>query len=231
MENVILAPGLLCDERLFAVQTEALRNRARFSVPSISNFESIEDMATALLSTAPPRFALGGFSMGGHVAIETAARAPERVIRLALLSTNHHAVSANVRAHLSGSIERLSRGDLEGYIDDAYPLYVAPEQKDNAELKATFKAMAMAQGAAAAIRQIRAILSFDGQASTLTKIACPTAVICGALDQRNPLAVHQEMAAAIPHSTLVIVEGSGHFAPIEKPDAVTAAFEEWLDTC
>jgi pimeloyl-ACP methyl ester carboxylesterase len=41
--------------------------------------------------------------------------------------------------------------------------------------------------------------------------------------------VHEEMAAAIPRARLVLVDGSGHLSPLERPEAVTAALAAWLD--
>ena len=41
-----------------------------------------------MLTSAPAKFALAGLSMGGIVAMEVYRRAPERVTRIALMSTN-----------------------------------------------------------------------------------------------------------------------------------------------
>jgi pimeloyl-ACP methyl ester carboxylesterase len=50
----------------------------------------------------------------------------------------------------------------------------------------------------------------------------------GRQDAWSPLAQHEAIAAAIPHARLVVFENSGHMAPIEAPEAVTAALREWL---
>ncbi len=226
--EVILLPGLLCDARLFEAQTAALADRARFSVPDLSPYDSTRAMADAVLAAAPERFALAGFSMGGYVALDIIGRAPHRVERLALLSTNSHALPATVAAHLGGAIAVIEAGNFDAYVDDAFPLYVAPERAGDAALKGVFSAMARDQGGAAAVRQIRALLSFTDHRAVLTTIDCPTAIICGALDERAPVAVHHEFADTIAGSTLTIVEGSGHFTPLEKPSAVTSALGDWL---
>jgi pimeloyl-ACP methyl ester carboxylesterase len=61
----------------------------------------------------------------------------------------------------------------------------------------------------------------------LPRIQCPTLVLCGREDQWSPVRQHEEIAAAIPHSKLVIVEQCGHMSPVEQPEAVTAALLEW----
>ena len=37
---------------------------------------------------------------------------------------------------------------------------------------------------------------------------------------------HEEIAASIPHSKLVVVEDCGHMSPVEQPDAVTNALKQ-----
>src|SRR5215510_3293062 len=102
--DVLLLPGLLCDERLWAAQAKALARSARFHTPDLAPFDSIARMADAVLGQAPGRFALAGFSMGGWVALEVVARAPDRVSRLALLSTAPGALLPPVREHLRGAL-------------------------------------------------------------------------------------------------------------------------------
>ncbi len=52
----------------------------------------------------------------------------------------------------------------------------------------------------------------------------------GELDAWSPPAQHEAIAAAIPHSNLVIVEGAGHMLPLEAPDALNKAIAAWLAT-
>ena len=50
---------------------------------------------------------------------------------------------------------------------------------------------------------------------------------CGDAAQRV-LAQHEAIVAAVPQAKLVVFENSGHMAPIEAPEAVTAALRDWL---
>ena len=49
---------------------------------------SLDAQIERLLDQLPPRFALAGLSLGGIVAMAVARRAPQRVSRLCLMSTN-----------------------------------------------------------------------------------------------------------------------------------------------
>jgi pimeloyl-ACP methyl ester carboxylesterase len=185
-------------------------------------------MADAVLDQAPDRFALAGFSMGGCVALEVVARAPERVSRLALLSTSAHGLPPPVRQHYQGAIAGIEAGGLGTYLADAFPRYVAPERAHDPALWGTFAAMAEGLGPAVAVRQMRALLDYPGFRGDLGGIACPTAVICGREDRRTPVAVHEELARRIPNARLWVVERAGHFTPLEEPQAVTDALRDWL---
>jgi pimeloyl-ACP methyl ester carboxylesterase len=49
----------------------------------------------------------------------------------------------------------------------------------------------------------------------------PVSVICGGADRLIPLRLGEELAAAIPGATLVVVPGAGHAIILERPDIVT----------
>jgi len=226
--NVVLLPGLLCDKRLWAAQTRGLVGLARCRIPDLTAFESIATMADAVLERAPGRFALSGFSMGGCVALEVVARAPERVSRLALLSTSPRGLLPTVRQHYLDSIAGIEAGGFDAYLTDAFPLYVAPERVHDDALWSVFAAMAESLGPLVAVRQMRSLLEYQGFLADLSKIACPTVVICGREDRRTPVTVHEELAGRIPKATLQVIERAGHFTLLEEPQAVTDALCDWL---
>ncbi len=226
--DVLLLPGLLCDERLWAAQTKALEGSARTQTSDLTAHESIAAMAEAVLSQAPRRFAVAGFSMGGCVALEVAARAPDRVCRLALLSTSARGLLPPVRRQLLDSISGIEAGGFDAYLADAFPRYVAPERINDHELWRTFAAMGKSLGPAVAVRQIRALLEYPGFGGCLARISRPTVVICGREDRRTPVAAHEELIKLIPGATLRVIERAGHFTPLEEPQAVTSALRDWL---
>ena len=226
--GLILLSGLLCDERLWAAQAKGLAGSAHVLIPDLTPYESIESMAEGVLGQAPDGFCLAGFSMGGCVALEIVARAPVRVRRLALLSASTKGILPAVRKHYLDSIASIEAGGFDAYLAGAVPLYVAPDRAWDRELRDTFEGMAKRLGPAVAVRQMHSLLGYRGFSGDLGRIACPTMLICGREDRRTPVAVHEEMAGRIPGSRLRVLEGAGHFTPIEKPQAVTDALLEWL---
>src|SRR3546814_3090623 len=83
-------------------------------------------MAETVLAAMPPRFALAGLSMGGYVALEIMARAPERVTRLALLDTRFQTDSAEEAARRRGLIELRSEehtSELQSLMRISYAVF------------------------------------------------------------------------------------------------------------
>ena len=166
--------------------------------------------------------------MGGCVALEVVGRAPDRVCRLALLSTSANGLLPPIRERLRDSISCIEADGLDGYLEDAFPSYVAPSRIYDRALRETFADMGKSLGPAVAVRQIRALLEYRGFRGCLGRIACPTVVISGREDRRTPVAIHEKLATLIPGARIRVIERAGHFTPLEEPEAVTEALRDWL---
>ncbi|MEC7121379.1 MAG: alpha/beta hydrolase, partial [Pseudomonadota bacterium] len=88
VEDVVLVPGLLCDDALWEAQRTALEPHFKVQVARLDQGATITEIAGHVLAAAAPRFALAGLSLGGYVALEIIRQAPARVSRLALLDTS-----------------------------------------------------------------------------------------------------------------------------------------------
>lgn len=62
----------------------------------------------------------------------------------------------------------------------------------------------------------------------LRNIRCPTLVLGGELDPITPVADSEDIAAAIPHAELRIVEGAGHGVFRDKPDEALELIREFV---
>jgi pimeloyl-ACP methyl ester carboxylesterase len=76
--------------------------------------------------------------------------------------------------------------------------------------------------------QIRALLNRPDAGPILAEIRVPTLILCGHEDAWSPPSAHEEMAARIASSELVIVPQSGHMVTMERPEAVSEAMRGWL---
>lgn len=74
------------------------------------------------------------------------------------------------------------------------------------------------------------LAQFDGRVmDALTDIAVPTLVIVGSEDKAF-IGSSEYMARKISGSRLVVLEGAGHAAGIEKADEFNAALLEFMDS-
>lgn len=72
-----------------------------------------------------PGFALAGLSMGGILAMEILAQAPDRIARLALLDTNPRAELPEVQARRAPQIDAVQAGRLREVMrDEMKPNYL-----------------------------------------------------------------------------------------------------------
>jgi pimeloyl-ACP methyl ester carboxylesterase len=76
--------------------------------------------------------------------------------------------------------------------------------------------------------QVNAMLHRPAAMSVLSSVAVPTLLLSGSDDTSSPVSQHESMRRRIPHATLFEIHGSGHMAPIERPEPVAAALREWL---
>lgn len=224
---LLLLPGFLCDEDLWRDQATGLADIAECAVADLGHGDSIAELARQVLATAPPRFALAGFSFGGYVAQEIARQAAQRIERLALLDTSFRAdTPARIAQRRSANRSVSLPGEFRGMTERLLPSFVAAERLHDTVLAQRINAMTLRQGRDVFVRQ-NAMLRADG-AAVLRGLTCPVLVLCGRHDVLTPPALHAEMAALMPQAQRVVVEDSGHMSPMEQPAAVTAAMRAWL---
>lgn len=224
---LLFLPGLLNDARLWTAQIEGLSDLAPCSVGDLTGAEDIRGLATSVLAQAPERFALAGLSMGGYVALEIMRQAPDRVTALALIDTQARPDTPEASKNRREQVQR-AETDFEAVVEALFPKLVHPRHADDDALKTLFHAMAHACGPAVFARQQAAIMSRIDSRPFLPRITCPTLVLCGREDGVTPVALHEEIAAAIPGAHLEVIEECGHLSAIEQPRAVTEALRIWL---
>jgi len=210
-------------------QAQALADVAEPWIPDHTGHDDMRALAAAVLREAPfERFALAGFSMGGYIALEMIAQAPERIERLALVDTSARPETAKTSEARLRLIEMAERGRFPSVVDVLLPLMVHPSHLADAALVATIREMARRTGKEAFVRQEQAIMSRADSRPRLAAIRCPSLVVCGREDQLTPLDGHEEMATAIQGATLTVLETCGHMSTLERPEAVSGALREWL---
>jgi pimeloyl-ACP methyl ester carboxylesterase len=225
---IVFVPGLVSSLRSHAPLMPALWRHGSVMVANQTQDDSIAAMATRVLREAPPRFALLGHSLGGYIALEIMRQAPERVTRLALLNTQARLDPPEVTERRKSQLAAAAAGNFEQAMAAFFSLLVHPSRIDDAHLQTEFRLAYQDAGAEAFRRQQTAVMARIDSLPHLSRIKVPTLVLSGDEDRLISNAYSQEMADQIPNATLVIVTRAGHMAPIEQPDAVIAAIDEWM---
>ncbi len=228
-EPLVLLPGMNCSTRLWCGLPRALDERrcpTRFVYRNLDG-PSIEGCVDALLASLPSRFALAGLSLGGIVAMALVRRAPHRVTRLCLMSTNPHGPTPAQRLAWAAQRAAIDAGRSARELQrDLLPVLV---HRRTPELDARVLAMADEVGAGVLDHQLTAQGTRIDERPGLERVRVPTLVLAAAQDRLCPVTRHEEMHALVPGSRLVVLAGIGHLAPLEDPDGVGGALAGWLE--
>ncbi len=75
--------------------------------------------------------------------------------------------------------------------------------------------------------RIDALLSFDGSAD-IVALAVPALVLGARDDMIIPAFMQDELAAALPDASKIMLDSGGHFFPVSRPEAFMATVAEWI---
>lgn len=180
-----------------------------------SEVHSVADMAAVLAACGEMRAVIGGLSLGGVVSMAFHLAHPDMTRALMLFDTGPGFRNEAARtAWNQRAMERATALEEQGLA----------ALGSRAEIRAREH-----RGTAGLARAARGMLTSHGDhlIRSLPTIAVPTLVVVGGEDT-NFLAATDYMAAKIPNATKVVIEGAGHAANLDKPEAFNHAVEAFL---
>ena len=201
---------------------------------------SIRDLLTTI---GIDRATVVGHSLGGGIAMQFFYQFPQRVERLALVSSGGlgHEVSPLLRgAALPGAtagIWLVANRRVRAAIDRAGERMRARGSPKGVYLQAIARAMRPLQEAAerqAFLQTLRAVIDIRGQhVSAMDRLyllgELPTLIVWGERDNTIPLAHGRAAHEQIPNSRFVTLPKAAHFPNLADPDGLAVALGEWLD--
>ncbi len=212
----------------FSVLAVDLPGHGRSDPPALDSVPALADWVLACLDAAgAERSSLIGHSLGGLIALEAAARAPQRIDALALLGVNfpmavhddllksaaaneHRALELiNSWGHSHGA--QLGRNRVPGLwmIGGSMRLLErAPDGVVHADLSAAG--------------------SYQGGIDAAAKIVCPTLLLLGQRDRMTHPKTARALAEAIADAKVEVLPDCGHMLMEESPDQVLQALIDHL---
>lgn len=171
-----------------------------------------------------------GHSVSAMIGVLAHRRAPERFSSLALVGPSPRYVNDDGyaggfdRADIDDMLAALASNYL-GWSSSMAPAIVG--NPDRPELGAELTESFCRADPAIAERFARATFLADNRAD-LPHVTVPTLVMQSSEDLIAPMGVGQYVAAAIPDSTFVVLEATGHCPNLSAPDEVITALESFL---
>ena len=223
-----MIPGTLCDDNLFKYQTEGLKDLVDCHVACNSSASSLKQVAKNILEKQTGSFSIIGLSYGGIIAFELLRQAPERINKLVLMNTNYKEPSEQTRINQQRFIGMAYLGQFKEITSEILiDAMLHPKNAEKQELRETILNMALNVGIDGFFNQVKAQLGRPDSTKDLQNIKCPTLIITGREDNICPLKLHEDMAEAIPNSTLKVIEECGHLSTLEQPNLVNNTIIDW----
>ncbi|MDD5058419.1 MAG: alpha/beta fold hydrolase [Sideroxydans sp.] len=203
-----------------------------FPLPS-SPF-SLETVVDELSANFPEPIAICGWSLGGQVALHWAAREPEKVRRLILVSSTpcfaarddwQHGMAREVLEKFANELELNHAATLRRFIS----LQLRGSENER-ELLALLREKLFSRGEPdmATLRAGLDILRDADQRGELPGIKQPTLVIAGERDKLTPPQASHYMAQAMPDARLAEVKGAAHAPFLSHPEQFVKVVTDFL---
>jgi pimeloyl-ACP methyl ester carboxylesterase len=222
----VFLPGFMLDESLWDEVVDHLQLDSAIYRLKLAPGTTTEEIATGVARSAPERFVLIGFSLGGYIARKVAELLPDRVAALVLVATSLRSDSEERQKAKRHAIAATNASNFRGLSPSSIAQSLHPERRGDSKLIARIRAMGHRLGYEA--MKIQATIQRDEIAAA--SLSCPTLIISAAEDPLRSMAEAKELAEVIPNATLVVIERSGHMLPLEQPEVLAQTINRWLKT-
>lgn len=173
--------------------------------------------SAALLQVREKRIIVVGNSVGGSCALEVARLAPDRVEALVLVGTNaRHRPNPELHAR---ALQILAEGGVEA----AWQAFWHPLFSDvNDAARSVGQQLALGHSAEDVARGVTVFHTRPDLEATLGAFEGPVVYVTGAEDVAPGPEASARQAGLARNGRLVVIEGCGHYVPLERPAELNA---------
>lgn len=240
---ILFVHGFPLDHTMWDAQLNAFADRYRVIVPDLRGFgmstgageqsemeeyaDDLHEILDALSITEP--VTLCGLSMGGYIAWQFAQKYPGQLGRLIVCDTKATPDTEPTRANRLELADRVMKEGPEFFVDGMLPkLFAAAILETNSTLVDQTRNVILRTNPQAIAAAALGMAARPDMTATLSDIAVPTLVICGAEDQITTTQDMKKLAEQIPNAQYEVIMGAGHMSPLEKPAAVNEIISNFL---
>ena len=209
----------------FGVLAPDLPGHGRSAGAPLASIAALAYWTAALIAAAGiPAARLVGHSMGSLVVLETAARHPDKVTALGLIST-----AAPMR--VSDDLLKAAKSNGHAAIDmiaiwgHGYRATLGGSLAPGLWMLGGNERLLERARQGVIYADLSACNDYRDALAAAAKVAVPSIVIQGTRDLMTPAKGGRALAAAIPGCRVAMIEGAGHMLMSERPDEVLAALQ------
>ena len=238
---IALLHGFPLDSRVWKSQRDALSKDRRVITPDLRGFgrspsadaftmESIADDVHALLQDlgALPVI-LGGLSMGGYAALAYAKKYPTDMKGLILIDTRAEADTPEGREGRQKMIDAVRAQGSIAAAEAMMPKMLAPDTPTKSpQVARALRTIMESQSPRTIENALVALRDRPDYRKDLPSIGVPTLILVGESDAITPPAMAEALNKSIPNSQLIIIPTAGHMTPMEQPEQVNRAIDDFV---
>lgn len=200
----------------------------RSAGPALTTVAAMADWVLRLLEAAQlVKASIVGHSMGSLVALECAARRPERIERIALLGTAYPMKVSD--GFLNAAKEnRQDAFDMETIWGHAPQVPLGANPNPGMWMYGDTLARLARLAPGVLYNDLKACHEYAGGEAAAAQLKCPVLFVLGRRDQMTAAKAGLAFARTVPGARVVQIAPSGHSLMAEAPDAVLDALIEFL---
>jgi len=241
MPPLVFLHGIGGAARAWRSQLDFFRDRYRtvaWDMPGYGGSAPLATVSIATLADALQDFlqqvgamkpTLVGHSIGGMIVQQLLAKHPGIASAIVLAQTSPAFGKPDAdwqKAFIEARLGPLDRGETLASLAPSLVKELVGDDPDISGMELARECMASVPEATYRATML-AMLGFD-QRNALKDIVVPTLLLSGSKDKNAPAPMMAKMATYIPLAKYVELEGVGHLANLERPDAFNAALDSFL---